>query len=56
MGLEYQLNKMSKENAGSREILDRVKAGIEQLRGQGLVGPSFSFATITQEGYQSLNP
>ena len=56
MGMEYQLNKMSKENALLKEILDRVKAGIEQLRSQDLVGPSFSFATITQEGYQSLNP
>jgi hypothetical protein len=56
MGLEYQLNKMSKGNASLKEILARVNAGIEQLKSQNMVESSFSFATITHEGYQSLNP
>ena len=55
MGLEYQLNKMSKGNVSLKEILERVKSGIEQLRSQDLVGPSFSLATITHEGYQSID-
>ena len=56
MGLEFQLNKMCKENASMREILKKVAEGMERLKTQEEVGSSFSFATITQEGYQSLNP
>jgi len=56
MGLEFQLNKMCKENASMREILKKVAEGMERLKTQEEVGFSFSFATITQEGYQSLNP
>ena len=56
MGLEFQLNKMCKENASLREILKKVAEGMEHLKTQEEVGSSFSFATITQEGYQSLNP
>jgi hypothetical protein len=56
MGLEFQLNKMCKENASMREIFKKVVEGMERLKVQGEVGSSFSFATITQEGYQSLNP
>jgi hypothetical protein len=56
MGLEFRLNKMCKENASLKEILQSVKAGMERLKGQGEVGSSFSFAMITQEGFQSLNP
>jgi len=39
-----------------REILKKVAEGMERLKTQEEVGSSFSFATITQEGYQSLNP
>jgi hypothetical protein len=56
MGLEFQLNKMCKENASLKEIFKKVVEGMERLKAQGEVGSSFSFATITQEGYQSLNP
>jgi hypothetical protein len=56
MGLEFQLNKMCKENASMREILKKVAEGMERLKTQEEVGSPFSFATITQEGYQSLNP
>ena len=56
IGLEFQLNKMCKENASMREILKKVAEGMERLKTQEEVGSSFSFATITQEGYQSLNP
>ena len=56
MGLEFQLNKMCKENASLKEILKKVVEGVEHLKEQGEVRSSISFARITQEGYQSLSP
>ena len=56
MGLEFRLNKMCKENASLKEILKGVREGMEQLKSKGEVSGPFSFATITQEGFQSLNP
>jgi hypothetical protein len=56
MGLEFQLNKMCKENASLKEILKKVVEGVDHLKEQGEVSSSFSFARITQEGYQSLSP
>jgi hypothetical protein len=56
MGLEFQLNKMCKENASLKEILVKMKDGMEQLKRKGEVNGPFSFATITQEGFQSLSP
>jgi 20S proteasome alpha/beta subunit len=56
MGLEFRLNKMCKENASLKEILKSVREGMEQLKSKGEVSGPFSFATITQEGFQSLNP
>lgn len=56
MGLEFQLNKMCKENAPLKEILKKMAEGMEQLKGKGEVSGPFSFGMITQEGYQSLNP
>jgi hypothetical protein len=56
MGLEFQLNKMCKENAPLKEILKKMTEGLEQLKSKGEVSGPFSFAMITREGYQSLNP
>jgi hypothetical protein len=56
MGLEFQLNKMSKENAPLKEILKKMAEGMEQLKGKGEVNGPFSFGMITREGFQSLNP
>ena len=56
MGLEFQLNKMCKENAPLKEILRKMTEGMEQLKSKGEVSGPFSFGMITQEGYQSLNP
>ena len=56
MGLEFQLNKMCRENAPLKEILEKMAEGMERLKGQGEVGSPLSYAMITQEGYQSLNP
>ncbi len=56
MGLEFQLNKMCKENAPLKEILKKMTEGMEQLKMKGEVSGPFSFGMITKEGYQSLNP
>jgi len=56
MSLEFQLNKMCKENAPLKEILKKMTEGMEQLKSKGEVSGPFSFGMITQEGYQSLNP
>ena len=56
MGLEFQLNKMCKEKAPLKEIVKKVVEGLDRLKSQGEVGSAFSFAMITQDGYQSLNP
>jgi len=56
MGLEFQLNRMCKENASLKEILKKMAEGMEQLRSKGEVSGPFFFGMITEEGYQSLNP
>jgi len=56
MGLEFQLNKMCKENVPLKDIAKKIVEGMERLKGQGEVHASVSFALITQEGFQSLNP
>src|SRR5512139_2695641 len=56
MGLEFQLNKMCKENAPLKEILKKITDGMEYLKNKGEVDGPFSFGMITREGYQSLNP
>jgi hypothetical protein len=56
MGLEFQLNKMCKENASLKEILKKMTEGMEQLKSKGEVNGPFFFGMITQDGYQSLNP
>jgi len=55
MGLEFQLNKMCKENTPLKEILKKMTDGMEQLKSKGEVSGPFSFGMITKEGYQSLN-
>ena len=49
MGLEYQLNRLSKENAPLEAILSKMKEGIQKLKAQGEVEDSFSWARITSE-------
>lgn len=56
MGLEFQLNKMCKENASPKEILRKAMEGMKHLNDRGEVGSSFSFALINPTGYHSLNP
>jgi hypothetical protein len=56
MSLEFQLNKMCKENAPLKEILKKITDGMESLKNKDEVAGPFSFGMITREGYQSLNP
>ena len=56
MGLEFQLNRLCREKASLKEILTKVQGGIEGLKEKGEVGSSISYATITGDGYQSVNP
>jgi hypothetical protein len=56
MGLEFQLNKMCKENAPLKEILKKMTEGMEELKRKGEVSGPFSFGMISKEGFQSLNP
>jgi hypothetical protein len=56
MGLEFQLNKMCKENVPLEQILEKMREGMERLKNQGELRSPFSYARITREGYQSLNP
>ena len=56
MGIEFQLNKMCKENVSLKEIFSKVKEGMDSLKSKGEVSAPISFAMITKEGYQSLNP
>lgn len=56
MGLEFQLNKMAKENAPLKDILKKMKEAMEQLKGRGEVNGPFFFGTITEEGVQLLSP
>ena len=56
MGLEFQLNKMCKENASLKEIAEKTREGMDRLREKGEIDSPLSYATITREGFQSLKP
>ncbi len=56
MGLEFQLNKMCKENAPVSEIAEKVKEGLERSKEKGEIGSPLLYAMITHDGFQSLNP
>jgi len=56
MGLEFQLNKICKEKGSLKEILEKVKEGMERLKEQGEVIFPITYGMITPEGYQSINP
>jgi len=54
MALEFELNRVCKEQGSLKEILQRVKEGMGKLKGQEEVRPPIAYATITPEGYQSI--
>lgn len=55
MGLEYRLNKLCQENSPLDHILSEIKKSMEEMAGtQEEVGPPFSYALITQEGFRRV--
>jgi hypothetical protein len=56
MGIEFQLNKICKDNGSLKEILEKVKEGMERLKKGGEVLSPIAYAIIAPEGYQSINP
>ena len=55
MGLEYRLNQLSKEDKPLDQILSEVKGGMKKVaETQEEVGPPFSYAFITEEGFRRV--
>lgn len=55
MGLEYRLNRLCQENSPLDHILSEMKKSmVEMARTQEEVGPPFSYALITQEGFRRV--
>jgi 20S proteasome alpha/beta subunit len=56
MGLEYRLNQLCKESASLEKILLEVKKGMEKVaKTQEEIGPPFSYALITKEGFRRVD-
>jgi hypothetical protein len=56
MGLEYRLNRLCQENKPLDQILPEIKKGMEKMaKTQEEVGPPFSYAFITQEGFRVVD-
>ena len=56
MGLEYKLNQLAKENAPLDNILSEIKKGMEKVaKTQEEIGPPFSYAIITKEGFHRVD-
>ena len=54
MALEYQLNQLSKSGASLDDIFAAVKGGVEKLSAQEETKAPFSWAKITQDGFQAI--
>lgn len=55
MRLEYKLNRLCKENRALDDILPEIRDTLEKLpESQEEVGPPFSYAFITTEGFQTV--
>jgi hypothetical protein len=54
ISLEYRLNELSKRNASLEDIVEALKGGVEKLRAQGETPMPFSWAKITEDGFQIL--
>jgi len=55
MGLEYRLNRLCKENAALDLTLSEIKKRMERLaENEEEIGPPFSYAFITSEGFQKV--
>ena len=56
MGLEYKLNQLAKENVPLDQILSEIKKSMEKVaKTQEEIGPPFSYAFITKEGFLPLS-
>jgi hypothetical protein len=56
MRLEYKLNRLCKENRPLDDILPEVRDTLEKLsEHQEEIGPPFSYALITNEGFQPIH-
>jgi 20S proteasome alpha/beta subunit len=56
MGLEYWLNQLCKQDAPLDQILSEVKKGMEKVaKTQEEIGPPFSYAFITREGFRKVD-
>jgi len=56
IGLEYKLNQLCKENVPLDRILPEIKKSMEKLgKSQEEVGPPFSYAFITQDGFRRVD-
>ncbi len=56
MGLEYRLNQLCKENTSLDQLLSEIKKGMEKLaKTQEEIGPPFSYAFITKEGFRKVD-
>jgi len=56
MGLEYRLNQLCKENKPPDQILAEVRSGMKKMaQTQEEVGPPFSYAFITEEGFRGID-
>lgn len=56
MRLEYNLNRYSKENRPLDVILPEIRKTLEKLsESQEEIGPPFSYAFITKEGFQKIS-
>ena len=56
MGLEYKLNQLAKENVPLDQILSEIKKSMEKVaKTQEEIGPPFSYAFITKEGFRQVD-
>jgi len=56
MGLEYKLNQLCRENASLDYILPEIKKSMEKIsKTQEEIGPPFSYAFITEDGFRRVD-
>ena len=56
VGLEYQLNKLCKAKESLENILGKVKKGMDHLKELGEISFPITYATISKDGYRSIDP
>jgi hypothetical protein len=57
MGLEYRLSRLSQGNSPLEEILEEIEQNMERLaQRHEEIGPPFSYACITRDGFRQVQP